>query len=58
MEDIIDLIATDSKPSEISLTIKNTLFSKAAEKIDSLKPSVASYVFGDDQEEDPSSEEE
>jgi hypothetical protein len=56
MEDIIDLIATDSKPSDISLSIKNALFSKAAEKIDSLKPVVASYVFGGDQEEDPSSE--
>ena len=33
MPDIIDLIAQDSKASDISQNIKDTLYSKAAEKI-------------------------
>jgi hypothetical protein len=58
MEDIIDLIATDSKPSEISASIKNVLFSKAAERIDQFKPIVSSSMFDDEQEVETSSEEE
>jgi hypothetical protein len=50
MEDIINLIATDASPSEISDAIKNSLFSKAAEKIDGLRPEIAATMF-DSQEE-------
>lgn len=46
MENIIDLIATDSSPSDISDGIKSLLFMKASERIQSLKPSVASSLFG------------
>jgi hypothetical protein len=58
MEDIIDLIATDSKPSEISASIKSALFSKSAERIGALQPSVSSSIFDVDQEVETSSEEE
>ena len=58
MEDIIDLIATDSTPSEISASIKNALFSKSVERINELKPVVASSMFDFDQEVETSSEEE
>jgi len=34
MEELIDLIATDSAPSEISNKIKDLLFAKASEKIE------------------------
>lgn len=56
MEELIDLIATDSSPAEISDTIKNILFAKSAERIDSVKPLVGPSMFGDnpfyeDQEE-------
>ncbi len=47
MEELIDLIATDSTPSEISDKIKDILFTKSAEKIDEFRPVVASNVFGD-----------
>jgi hypothetical protein len=46
MEELIDLIATDSGPSEISDKIKDLLFAKASERIDGAKPYVASSLFG------------
>jgi len=47
MEDIIDLVVTDASPSEISDAIKSALFNKAAEKINDLRPEVATSLFGD-----------
>ena len=46
MENIIDLIATDSSPAEISDSIKAALFAKSAEKIDQVRPYLASSLFG------------
>jgi len=46
MEDVIDLIATDSSASEISDRIKDILYSKAAERIDSLRPVISNSIFG------------
>jgi hypothetical protein len=46
MDHIIDLIATDSSPSEISDSIKELLFSKTAEKINQIRPYVADSLFG------------
>jgi len=46
MEDVIDLIATDSSASEISDKIKDILYSKAAERIDSLRPVISNSIFG------------
>jgi len=57
MEDIIDLIATDASPSDISDRIKEVLFAKAAEKVDSLRPVVASTMFGENESEEESEEE-
>lgn len=48
MEEIIDLIATDSSAADISDAIKNAIYSKAAEKIDSIRPYVASSMFDGD----------
>lgn len=42
----MDLIAADESPSQISDMIKSILFSKAADKIDSVRPEVASRLFG------------
>lgn len=50
MDNIIDLITQDESPSEISDTIKDMLFSKAAEKIDMVKPEIASALFNGTQE--------
>ena len=52
MENIIDLIATDDSPAEISDAIKGALFSKSAEKIDQVRPYVANAMFGVEDSED------
>jgi hypothetical protein len=46
MEELMDMIAADESPSQISDKIKDLLFTKAAEKIDDFKPSVSSSLFG------------
>ena len=45
MDELLDLIATDKSSSEISDSIKDTLYSKAAERIQSQKPSIAMQMF-------------
>ena len=52
MEDVIDLIATDSSASEISDKIKDALYSKAAERVDALRPVVANSLFGRETEDE------
>tara|TARA_Y100000766_G_C18435478_1_gene378704 strand:+ start:72 stop:275 length:204 start_codon:yes stop_codon:yes gene_type:complete len=47
MEEIVDLIATDASPSEVSDKVKDLLFAKSAAKLDAMKPSVANSFFGD-----------
>ena len=48
MEELIDLIATDSSASEISDKIKDVLFAKAAERVDAAQPLVATSMFGNE----------
>ena len=48
MEELIDLITTDASPAEISDSIKNILFAKAAQRVDSARPLVATSMFGDE----------
>ena len=45
MEELVDLIATDASPSDVSDKIKDALMAKAAERIDAFRPEVASTVF-------------
>ena len=47
MEELVDLIATDASPSDVSDKIKDALMAKAAARIDAFKPEVAADVFGD-----------
>jgi len=56
MEDLIDLIATDSAASQVSSSIKDILFAKAAERIDSFRPEVANSLFGEGETTDYYSE--
>jgi hypothetical protein len=58
MEDIIDLVVTDASPSEISDAIKAALFNKAGEKIQDLRPEVATSLFGEIDSNDTYQEEE
>ena len=45
MEELVDLIATDASPSDVSDKIKDALMAKAATRIDAFRPDVASTVF-------------
>jgi|TARA_B100001250_G_scaffold229100_1_gene196661 hypothetical protein len=45
MPNIIDLIAQDSKASDITQDIKDTLYTKAAEKIETLRKEVSDSMF-------------
>ena len=46
MEDVVDLIATDASPADISDKMKEILYAKAAERIDIARPYVANAMFG------------
>jgi len=50
MDSIIDLIAQNATPSEVSDAIKGTLYAKAAERIDLARPIVAADLFGADEQ--------
>ncbi len=54
MDELMDMIIADESPSNISDKIKEILFSKAAERVDELRPYVANSMFDDalPQEED------
>ena len=45
MDELLDMIATDSSAADISDSIKDTLYSKAAEKINSRRPDIAATMF-------------
>ena len=45
MDEIIDLIATDASASDITTKIKDVLFAKSANKIESQRSSVANTMF-------------
>ena len=51
MDEIIDLIATDSSASEVTSKIKDVLFSKSAKRIDAQRPDIAASMVGDNQPE-------
>ena len=52
MENVVNAIATDAKPAEISAAIRDALFAKSAEKIEALRPQVASSLFANEVEDD------
>jgi hypothetical protein len=59
MDDLLDMVASDESPSQISDKIKELLFSKSAERIDAYRPEVAAAVFdGEDVVDELDSEEE
>ena len=53
MDDLMDMMAADVSASEVSDKIKEILYTKSAEKVNSVRPSVGAGLFG---EEEPSSE--
>lgn len=53
----MDMIATDESPSQISDKIKDILFAKASERVDEMRPNVASSIFNSSDVEDVEEEE-
>ena len=51
MDELMDMMATDESPSQISDKIKDLLFAKSAERVDGYRPDVASSLFGDEDAE-------
>jgi len=45
MSNLLDLIASDESPSDISDKIKEILYSKATEKIEQIRPEVSASMF-------------
>jgi hypothetical protein len=50
MDELMNMIASDESPSQISDTIKDILYAKAAEKIDQYRPVVAASLFDSEEE--------
>jgi len=48
MDELMNLLVKDESPSEVSDAIKDQLFSRTAEKIQSIRPDVAASIFDDD----------
>ena len=45
--ELMDMIAADESPSNISSKIKDLLYAKTAEKVDAARPDVANTMFQD-----------
>lgn len=54
----MDMIVADESPSQITDKIKDILFAKSAERINTIKPVVAGSMFDSEEAEEISSEEE
>ena len=52
MDEIIDAIATDESPSEISQSLKDLIYQKAAERVEGLRPGAAATIFDGGEVED------
>ena len=56
MDDLIDMMARNESPADISDRIKEILMQKSAENIDIIRPVVAASIFGEPEVEDESDE--
>ena len=45
MYELLDMIATDKSAADISDSIKDTLYAKAAERINTQRPDIAASLF-------------
>ena len=50
MEEIVNLVGSDSSASDISDRIKDVLYAKAAELINIIRPTLGASMFGDQQD--------
>ena len=58
MDNVVDLIATDSSAADTTAKIKDMLYTKASDKIEKIRSSVASSMFDGEVEntEEPNGE--
>ena len=56
MDELLDNIITDDSPSQISDAIKDMLYAKTAEKVNSYRQTSANSLFNGNSEEDNSPE--
>ena len=54
----MDMIVNDESPSQISDKLKDMLYAKSAEKIETARPVVANSLFGEQEVEDEIDDEE
>ena len=45
MENIIDMIATDSEPAKVSDELKDLLYQKASKRVEDLRPEMGNAMF-------------
>ena len=58
MEEIVDLIVTDSSPNDISDKIKDVLLAKSAERIEAERSNVGASMFDDSEVDEVETEQE
>ena len=51
MDDLMDMMVADASASDISDKIKEILYTKSAEKVDAVRPTVGAGLFGEDEPE-------
>ena len=51
-DELMDMIINDESPSQISDKMKELLFAKSAEKVETARPVVVNSLFGDQEVED------
>jgi len=57
MDNVIDLIATDASAADISDKIKELMYAKAGERVETIRPTVAQSMFDQpDQVDEPETE--
>ena len=52
MDELLDMIVSDESPAQISDKLKDMLYAKSAEKVETARPVVANSLFGDQEVED------
>ena len=57
-DELMDMIINDESPSQISDKMKDLLFAKSAEKVETARPVVANSLFGDQEVDDEIDDEE
>ena len=52
MDELLDMIVSDESPAQISDKLKDILYAKSAEKVETVRPIVANSLFGNQEVED------